>query len=381
MRSWIRPRLLALPLFALVACGSAATPEEQGSSESPVVADPLYTIGHPANCGALGQTCCVESVPHPLGLPTISHVCNSTGLVCSSSDVCIIPPPPTQCGYAGEACCEDGSPTNYDLCDDGISKCNKAAGPYGICAPAQGASTPAAPVMTSPKVVVVYWSTDYYTSFTLPPFGDTQIFPNPRGLICGQMLSDIVSPTYLTGLAQYGVTGASVVESAYMPGPPPAAGTHLTYIDMQNALIGMLNAGEIAHKPAVNDMSTLYFIMAPPDIELWPTSTTQKADGVQGAHYHTKYNTVSTRDDLIWATAKTYNLADQAAAGTVSDVVAHEVVEAFNDPIGGRLEIGDMCDGQNGGAPSPEYTLPGSSLIVPQYWSEGDLACIHGDQP
>jgi hypothetical protein len=33
----------------------------------------------------------------------------------------------------------------------------------------------------------------------------------------------------------------------------------------------------------------------------------------------------------------------------------HELIEVFNDPLGGRLELEDMCDGQDNGPGVPEF--------------------------
>jgi hypothetical protein len=291
----------------------------------------------------------------------------------------IAPPAAPACGHSGERCCSliAGSPGS--ICLEGGEICQTGSDKYGnatgyLCAPRP---QPPVPAMSSPKLVVVYWGPGYSTARNTI-FGGTIHIPTQRAQIVDTMLTDVVTGTYMNDLAQYGVGKGRIVESVYLD-DQPAAGTHLTYMDLQNRLESLLGSGTITYKPAFNETSLLYVIMPPPGIEIWPQSTTEKTDGVQGEHYHTKYNAASTRDDLIWTMVKTYHPEDPTFIAQESGVLTHELVESFNDPIGGRIEIGDECDGQNGGVDRGTYALPGTSFQVPLYWSQRDHQCVHGD--
>jgi hypothetical protein len=379
MRMSLERRSLAvLALLTLAACGAPpSTESEQAAGSDLVVRPPLPVI-----CGYQGDACCSRVYTGGFGPPVTIYTCNS-GLTCQSGtcEPPPAPPPPVACGYAGEPCCANGTTPqglpNYDSCNDG-SLCQTWSGPQGICAPQEN---PNAPVMHNPQVVAIYWGTDYYGVSYAPPFYFPVVVPNQRASILGTMLTDLLGPSYLTGEAQYGVSPGSVVESVYIQEAPPPVGSHLTFVDLQNKIVALLNGGQIAHKPGVNETNLLYFLFPPPDVELWLDSVDHKTDGTQGKHFHTHYNAASTRDDLIWTAVKTYNKADPSQAGSVSDVAGHEMVESFNDPLGGRFEVGDLCDGQNGGPAIAEYTLPGTGFQVQEYWSARDLACIRGDQP
>jgi hypothetical protein len=337
-------------LALLLAACSASAPAEE--TESTASAD--------MSCGQVGQACCVEHIPR---FGTYTY-CTDVGATCQAG-TCNRPP---SCGYAGEACCIDHIPRvgNFPYCSEGAATCQS-----GKCALQQGAPTFDAPVMANPTVVLVLWGRDYQA--TRPDR------PNPRAEIAIKILTDLVTGPFINGLAQYGISKGNVLP-VYIDEPTPPVGTVRTYVDIQNKLTYWLDKGIIPRKPAVNDIDTLYFILPPTEDTLWLDDVTKPTDGTQGKHFHLKYNAASTRDDLIWTTVKTYNPQDPTRFIDESNIISHELVEALNDPIGGRIELGDECDGQDGGnwgKGVPPFLYRGE--WVQQYWSVVDDACIHGD--
>jgi hypothetical protein len=148
--------------------------------------------------------------------------------------------------------------------------------------------------------------------------------------------------------------------------------------DIQNQLVSWLNSGTVTPTPAVNATSPLFFIVPPTEYELYlGDDPSVPSLGIQGRHGHTKYNAASTRDDLIWGVAKTYHPDDISQFVLTSDIFGHELVEAFVDPIGGNIEIGDPCEKLS------DFSYRGAlgTWSVQPYKSTCANTCIHGDAP
>jgi hypothetical protein len=219
-------------------------------------------------------------------------------------------------------------------------------------------------IMTNPEVVLIFWGHDYQTNSSLAS-------------TTSQFFNDVLTGSFLNGAAQYGIGRGAVVSTVFIdePLPPPGTRPVRSWVDIENDVKNWLNKGTIARLPAVNETNVMYFVVPPPEYELYLGSDPTKPSlGIQGIHWHIKYNPQSTQDDLLLAVIKTYHPEDASKFILSSDVMGHELIESFNDPLGGREELGDPCENLG------DYQYLGK-WSVQEYWSDRSAACIHGDQP
>ena len=216
-------------------------------------------------------------------------------------------------------------------------------------------------VMHFPRVQPIFWG-DYYQS-------DPKLIP-----LIEQTLSDLISGPFINGLAQYGIKRGFVLKPIIIDVTTNPAPASIWDFDLAKKLLSWFPNQVPA--PAVDEINRLY-----------PTETTLLknngpsdpiGNGIQGWHDHTKYNASSVNDDVIWTTVKTNDRTRASALDFAKDLaqyLAHELVEAFNDPLlDGRQELGYPCE--NSGTFNYKGIWP-----VQMYWSNWDNRCIHGDQP
>src|ERR1700730_7158754 len=95
----------------------------------------------------------------------------------------------------------------------------------------------------------------------------------------------------------------------------------------------------------------------------------------------TKFHDSSHNNDLFWALVRTDKGNRSSGKALIDDIslcVSHEIAEALTNRDGrgyfkGKCEIGDVCEPPC----APEFPYRGWS--VEQYWSQWDVACVHGD--
>lgn len=222
--------------------------------------------------------------------------------------------------------------------------------------------------MTDPRVHFVFWG-----SYWLTPDGvekaDTLVHAFTRA-----------TPTYFSGLAQYGVgtpklVGMTVVAPpkllttliTQLPGigvksplEPPAMVTEAAVVAMLDA---QMQAGVL--RPAHEVARSTYFLVIVP-----PGSATTLANLTRPG-LHTFWWLPRIQNYVWWGLV---------AAGNISTditIMFHELVEGMSDPQGGGVqgppnyiswvEIVDICCGR---------TSAFGDLLLPAYWSEHDKACI-----
>jgi hypothetical protein len=221
-----------------------------------------------------------------------------------------------------------------------------------------------ATMMDNPQVVLILWGHDYVTNSSLTSNVE-------------QAFGDIVSGSFMNGLYQYGIGRGEVVSTVVIDEPLPKPGTRpaRSWQDIQNNVVNWLNNGTVPIRPSVNDNNVMYFVVPPAEYELYLGSDpTVPSLGIQGLHWHTKYRSDSTRDDTVIATGKTYHPDNVPQFMLTTDVFGHELVESFNDPYGGRTELGDPCINDGDWLYLGKWSMQ-------QYWSAQRNACIDGDTP
>jgi hypothetical protein len=226
------------------------------------------------------------------------------------------------------------------------------------------------------------------------------------GFYVHQMLTDLVTRSYMNCQAQYGVHRGSVDDPPYHidTNPNDPDPTNLSRQDIQTTLFGWLTNG-IVPTPSVDERSRVYIIFLPFG------STFSTADS--GLAYHcpgsvpcppgsSKFNPSSSEDDLFWVAIITNHSVNAGIdtssptsfASTTAFVAAHELTEAFTDRDGfgfittnmpnsntNGCEIGDICqviarDPTRPCCDSVDYNVDGRSYYVPYIWSNRDNSCI-----
>jgi hypothetical protein len=224
-------------------------------------------------------------------------------------------------------------------------------------------------VLRAPEVVPIMWGHLYATT--------------PKTVQeLERLLSDLATGRFMNGLAQYGVARGSVVSSIVVDitGTQP---TTLSRDDIQSKLTDWLNDGTVSSKPAANEGNRLYFIFPPTTATL----TLPDATGFCGYHWHAKFNSESTNDDLFFAVVGTTGVTpgpDQTFGQAISYCVSHEFCEACSNRDGNgyttsSCEIGDICEqfGQQKCCSTFKY----GDWQAEYYWSNWDGTCIQGDSP
>jgi hypothetical protein len=212
-------------------------------------------------------------------------------------------------------------------------------------------------VMASPRVFAIYWGRDYGT----PAAG-----MNARATGLDSFFSMVMTSRYLDMLGQYLVGQGTFLGSTWVDHDPGTAQT-LTFDQMRDVLINWLDAGLTPEVPAWNERDLLFVIFPPTEVML-----TDNDGGVGFCGYHWwghYHNSPFQKGNLFFAVVDT-------TGGT--DVVAHELAEAFTDRSvngwfsddGGGPEIGDVCSACG----SQTLTLGGFSLA--SYWLVDAGRCL-----
>ena len=223
-------------------------------------------------------------------------------------------------------------------------------------------------VMHFPRVQPILWG-DFYQS------PQVQVSVH-------ELLHDLVCGPFMNGLAQYRIARGQVLSPILINTPAPQCiWAFPSPLSSSPSILDVLQSwfpGTVP-SPEVNETNLLYLILPPPETTIYISNgeCDPIGNGVQGSHASFKYNQSSINDDVIWAWVKTGDFdrsTPKLFAQNVAYIIGHEIVEAFNDPIGGNEELGDPCE-----------SLPGFQYKgvwpVEMYWSDWDNGCIHGDQP
>ena len=202
------------------------------------------------------------------------------------------------------------------------------------------------PLITTPKVVLTWWSTYFwdrhlterhYYRDALATVGNDSAFWNR--------------------LSEYGVTSGSVSGTLDLTrfGGPSAS---VSEQDIQNALTYRFNVSSITP-----DQNSIYVVMLPNGI----TSAYDTSNNFIGHHQSYQYN-----GQNVW-----YGVVEYSTNTTQTlSVITHEVYEAATDPDGstgywdppngGETEIGDPCNLQ---------TMMIDGYPVQQVWSQQACGC------
>src|SRR5262245_2992911 len=225
-------------------------------------------------------------------------------------------------------------------------------------------------IMPKPVVVFILWGHDYVAN---PATANT----------LQQMVSDLVTGSFMNGLAQYGIQRGSVMLVTIDDKSPPAT---ITYKDsngqwtdeITKRLTGWISAGSVPAPPSPTDINQLYLILPPPEttFETYNGPKDPIGNGIQGWH-NTGVTNPAPPPNYYWAIVKTGDVgapasSTQAFVKGVAGNVGHELVEQFVDRNYSFEEIGDPCNNNY-------FTYRGWS--VQQYHSDWDNACINGDNP
>lgn len=202
------------------------------------------------------------------------------------------------------------------------------------------------PLITNPKVVLMWWSTYFwdvhkteknYYKAALNAFGNDAAF--------------------WKRLSEYGITGGSyagTIDLTRFGGPS----TSVSEAAIQSALTFRFD--NLSTPP---DQSSIYVVMLPNGV----TSAYDTSSGFIGHHQTYKYKGKS-----IWYAVVEYS----SNTSRTLNVITHEVYEAATDPDlstgywdpahGGETEVGDLCNLQ---------TMMMDGYPVQQVWSQKACAC------
>jgi hypothetical protein len=217
-------------------------------------------------------------------------------------------------------------------------------------------------VMYNPRVFAIYWGRDYGT----PATG-----MNSTAQFFDSYFAAVVNSSYMDPLAQYNnVNRGTFLGSTWVdhdPGTPQTASRD----DIKNYLTNWLDAGMSPVVPAQDEHDLLFVIFAPSEVTLKDNSHLQSdppPNGFCGYHSHDFYHksNIFGQSNLFWAIVT-------STAGT--DVVSHELVEAFTDRDqngwhSSNAEIGDACSACGVG------TLAFKGFVVASYWLVNANRCL-----
>jgi hypothetical protein len=225
-------------------------------------------------------------------------------------------------------------------------------------------------VMPNPVVVPILWGHDYVE------------FPETTALV-ERLISDLVTGSFMNGMAQYGVSRATMAPPVIIDDNSPPA--KIVYYDANNKLVDditkrlihWIGAGLVPPPPSRADINQLYLIIPPSETtpETYNTSRDPIGNGVQGWH-NEGVTDPAAPPTYYWTIVKTNDCGPPSAGTTFvnnfAQKVAHEVAEQFVDRNGSFKEIGDPCLNT-----AESYR----GWAIQQYWSDWDNACINGDSP
>jgi hypothetical protein len=194
------------------------------------------------------------------------------------------------------------------------------------------------------------------------------------------MISDLVTDSYMNGLAQYGVRRGRMETPIIIDdlNPPQT----IVYTDSNNNLVDEIthkiiewnNAGLVPPPPG-NNLNQMYLITPPSETtpEMWNGPKDPIGKGVQGWHNKGSSNPAPP-PTYYWGIVKTNDCGLPSAGLTFVNnfaaKVAHELAEQFVDRIGAIVEVGDNC------LNNVEYYR---GWTIQQHWSALDNGCISSD--
>jgi hypothetical protein len=214
-----------------------------------------------------------------------------------------------------------------------------------------------------PQIVLVLWDHFYIST--------------PQAVTQAQLLiSDLVGGPFMNGIAQYGISRGSLLNTIVLDTNTHAAPASWdsTGNSDGNQIKAWLNDGTLTPQ---STPTTLYFLFLPTTMQLTNGKNKDGTPNTNVCGWH------SSDGNLFWGLVRTDG-ADQTTANSFVNsfafCVSHELVEAFTDCDGNTgyyssngCEIGDICE--------TKAFFAYRGWTVEQYWSNWDSACIHGDQP
>jgi hypothetical protein len=173
-------------------------------------------------------------------------------------------------------------------------------------------------IMPNPVVIPIFWGSAYVESTPTNPTQRTNLT---------QMFNDLVTGPFMSGLAQYGVYGATMVPPIVINDTNPP--TSITYTDSNNnlvdditkKLISWIQAGTVPAPPSPNDPNTLYMILPPTEstIYIYNTSSDPIGNGVQAFHNEGRTHPPSP-PTYYWGIVKTNDAGDPTTLDFVNAV-------------------------------------------------------------
>lgn len=219
-------------------------------------------------------------------------------------------------------------------------------------------------IIHSPSVQPIFWGAFY--SRTVIRILET-------------FLVDLVAGAYMNGLAQYGIKRGRMLPSVRISDPEPTTLDNRRG-DVEIKMRDWLERA-VVPRPSLDEATLVYLILPPVVTELLYHASDEDPTGVgvQGWHGCSKWHERSSRPDVIFGIVKT-NDTDRSTVmsflndSSVAQKIAHELIEAFNDPfLNGREELGD-------GFESKTYRYKGKWLVQ-EYKSVWDGGSIAGERP
>jgi hypothetical protein len=232
-------------------------------------------------------------------------------------------------------------------------------------------------IMPKPVVVPIFWGHDYVAN-------------RSTAERLTRLLLELVTGSFMNGLAQYGIHRGTVRAPALVDDQAPPR--TLTYIDRNNKMTDEVTAqlktwitqGIVPAPPTPNDINQFYMIFPPSQttFQTFNGSDDPIGNGVQGLHNEGLTNPAPP-PTLYWAIVKTNDVGPASdAVGFVNGLgpkVSHELVEQLADRNGLFQEIGDPCVGEvfdyHGFTVERYRSMWHSSADHP------DGRCVKGDDP
>jgi len=255
------------------------------------------------------------------------------------------------------------------------------------------------PIIQSPVIVPVFWSSHVNAQLTAPTTGIAQFF------------ADVTQSSYWSWLKEYDTAGLSSGSNQAVLGGTATAGVTLTPANcastgictvndtqIQNELANQINAG-VLPAPTLDctgNSQTIYMIEFPPNVKVvGPQGAGNSCTDFCAYHSTGTYNGnpllyAALMDEFTGACAQGCG-NDATAMENSTDTASHELVEAVTDPDIGLVpsgnmqapggwydpnnqcgEVADICaDGSVGAT----ITVSGRSWVVQQVWSNKQNRC------
>jgi hypothetical protein len=216
---------------------------------------------------------------------------------------------------------------------------------HGTCTYNVTRQSSTGPLLTTPHVVLMWWSTYFWDSHL-----------TERHYYRDALQAVANDPAFWSRLGEYGITGGSF--SGQIDLTRFGGGNQLSEQAIRDAITYRFNVSQITP-----DESAIYVVMLPNGV----TSDYDTANGFIGHHQTYSYNGRN-----IWYAVAEYSTDTRQ---TMS-VITHEVYEAATDPDGstgywdpahgGETEVGDLCNLQ---------TMIMDGYPVQLVWSQNSCGC------